>query len=37
MQTEKVIDHITDWLKSYAQQAGMRGFVIGVSGGIDSA
>ncbi|MGB5316981.1 MAG: NAD(+) synthase [Robiginitalea sp.] len=37
MQTEKVIDHITDWLKSYARQAGMRGFVIGVSGGIDSA
>jgi NAD+ synthase len=37
MQTEKVIDHIVNWLKSYAEGAGMRGFVIGVSGGIDSA
>lgn len=37
MQTEKVIAHIVNWLKSYAEGAGMRGFVIGVSGGIDSA
>ncbi|TDQ30666.1 NAD(+) synthase [Zeaxanthinibacter enoshimensis] len=37
MQTKKVVDHITDWLRSYAEQAGMKGFVIGVSGGIDSA
>ena len=37
MQTEKVIDHIVDWLRDYAQQANSRGFVIGVSGGIDSA
>jgi NAD+ synthase len=37
MQTEKVITHIVNWLKSYAEGAGMRGFVIGVSGGIDSA
>ena len=34
---EKVIDHIVKWLKSYAQKAGMNGFVVGVSGGIDSA
>ncbi|UCD62084.1 MAG: NAD(+) synthase [Flavobacteriaceae bacterium] len=37
MQTEKVIDHIVTWLKSYATQAKINGFVIGVSGGIDSA
>lgn len=37
MQTEKVIDHIVDWLKDYASKANQIGFVIGVSGGIDSA
>lgn len=37
MQTQKVIDHIVNWLKSYAEDAGIKGFVIGVSGGIDSA
>ncbi|WP_224483883.1 NAD(+) synthase [Robertkochia aurantiaca] len=37
MKEEKIIDHITNWLKSYAEKAGMKGFVIGVSGGIDSA
>ena len=37
MQTEKVIDHIVNWLKDYATNAGVKGFVIGISGGIDSA
>lgn len=37
MQTEKVADHIVNWLKEYATKAGMPGFVIGISGGIDSA
>ena len=37
MQTEKIIDHIVNWLKDYAVNAGMKGFVVGVSGGIDSA
>ncbi|MBZ0327242.1 MAG: NAD(+) synthase [Altibacter sp.] len=37
MQTEKVVDHIVNWLKTYAVNAKMDGFVIGVSGGIDSA
>ncbi|GAA3562512.1 NAD(+) synthase [Snuella lapsa] len=37
MQTEKVVDHIVNWLKDYASNAGVKGFVIGVSGGIDSA
>ena len=37
MQTEKVVDYIVNWLKDYATKAHMKGFVIGVSGGIDSA
>ncbi|MEQ6125166.1 NAD(+) synthase [Pseudotenacibaculum sp. MALMAid0570] len=37
MQVEKVTDHIVDWLKEYAKKAGVKGFVIGISGGIDSA
>lgn len=37
MQTEKVIDHIVGWLREYAQRAKCGGFVIGISGGIDSA
>ncbi len=37
MNTEKVIDHIVIWLKDYATKARVNGFVVGVSGGIDSA
>ncbi len=37
MQTAKVIDYIAGWLKAYCDNAGMNGFVAGVSGGIDSA
>ena len=37
MQTEKVVDFIVNWLKDYATKAGVNGFVIGISGGIDSA
>ena len=37
MHTEKVIDHIVNWLKDYATKANMTGFVVGISGGIDSA
>ncbi|EKT4516535.1 NAD(+) synthase [Flavobacterium psychrophilum] len=34
---EKVNEHIVNWLKTYAQKAKVNGFVIGISGGIDSA
>ncbi len=37
MNTRKVSNHITDWLKEYAINSKQRGYVIGVSGGIDSA
>jgi len=37
MQTEKVVNYIVNWLKDYANSAGVKGFVVGISGGIDSA
>jgi len=37
MKTDAVIQHITGWLRDYCRDTGQRGFVIGVSGGIDSA
>ena len=37
MNTPAVIDYIVNWLDDYAKQSSMRGFVVGVSGGIDSA
>ncbi len=37
MQTGKVIDFIVDWLAEYCCSSGMNGFVVGISGGIDSA
>lgn len=37
MYVEKVTNHIINWLKDYANMANVNGFVIGISGGIDSA
>lgn len=37
MQTVKVIGHIVSWLNEYCDRAGITGFTVGVSGGIDSA
>ncbi|MES2805748.1 MAG: NAD(+) synthase [Bacteroidota bacterium] len=37
LQVEKVNTHIVNWLKTYAENAKVNGFVIGVSGGVDSA
>ena len=37
MIVEKVVIHIVNWLTDYAKKAGINGFVIGISGGIDSA
>lgn len=37
MKTQAVVDHIVIWLSDYLEQSGMQGFVVGVSGGIDSA
>jgi NAD+ synthase len=37
MKNKEVINHIVGWLKDYAQNNKMKGFVVGISGGIDSA
>ena len=37
MNYPKTIDYITSWLKDYALNAKSKGFIIGISGGIDSA
>ena len=37
MNTEKVVEHIVSWLDVKLMQAKCNGFVIGVSGGVDSA
>lgn len=37
MNTSAVIDHISQWLSSYIDTSPCTGFVIGISGGIDSA
>lgn len=37
IQVEKVNAHIVNWLKTYAENSKLNGFVIGISGGVDSA
>ncbi len=37
MKTEQITNHIIDWLTDYIEASGLKGFIIGVSGGIDSA
>ena len=37
MNNPKVIKHIVNWLNSYSKNSKTKGFVIGISGGIDSA
>ncbi|MDA9563742.1 NAD(+) synthase [Flavobacteriales bacterium] len=37
MDALKVTEHITDWLRNYSENSNTKGFVIGISGGIDSA
>jgi len=37
MNKKAVINHIVHWLKTYSDQSGTQGFVVGISGGIDSA
>lgn len=34
---EEITNHIVNWLRSYAENAKVKGFVVGISGGIDSA
>lgn len=37
MKNKEVINHIVNWLTSYSNQSYTQGFVVGISGGIDSA
>ncbi len=37
MKKKQTVDHIVKWLRNYRETTGMNGFVVGVSGGIDSA
>jgi len=37
MQAQKVVEHIVNWLRDYTVKNNQKGFVVGVSGGIDSA
>ena len=37
MKSREIIEYITDWLRNYLEEAKAKGFVMGVSGGIDSA
>ena len=37
MNVAKVEIYIVNWLREYLEKSGLNGFVVGVSGGIDSA
>lgn len=37
MQTEKIINHIVNWLTEYLETSKQKGYVLGISGGLDSA
>lgn len=37
MDAKRIIEHIVKWLKDYSNSSKTEGFVIGISGGIDSA
>ena len=37
METTLVIKHISNWINDYIENSKLKGFVIGISGGIDSA
>lgn len=37
LKKKETLQYLSDWLKNYCQKAELKGFVIGVSGGIDSA
>lgn len=37
IKTAETVEYIVNWLKTYAENAKMDGFVVGISGGIDSA
>ena len=37
MKKKEIIEYISGWLNNYCEQSNQKGFIIGISGGIDSA
>ena len=37
MKTQEIAKHIVTWLDSYCTNVGLSGFIVGISGGVDSA
>lgn len=37
MKTDKIVNHIQSWLEDYLNTSGLSGFMVGISGGVDSA
>ena len=37
MKIKESVEHITKWLQEYSEKSNTNGFVVGISGGIDSA
>ena len=37
MKAKEIANHITGWLKDYCDNSKLSGFVVGISGGVDSA
>jgi len=37
MQKEIIVNHIVNWLIDYSNKSRTNGFIVGISGGIDSA
>ncbi len=37
IKAEKVIKYIVSWIKEYIHQSKSNGFIIGISGGVDSS
>lgn len=37
MEAKNIANHITNWLTEYCNKAGSAGFIVGISGGVDSA
>lgn len=35
--SEAVVEHVVSWLRAYLESSGMDGWIVGVSGGVDSA
>ena len=37
MKSPEVINHIVNWIRNYKEKNNIKGLVVGVSGGVDSA